>query len=47
MVRVENTRKGISPFYSASNKGGSSSFNYLEVLPTEPSVQRGWFLGGV
>ena len=33
MVRVENTRKGISPFYLVSNKGESSSFNYLEGAP--------------
>ena len=33
VVRVENTRKGMSPFYSVSNKGGSFSFNYLEGAP--------------
>ena len=33
VVRVENTKKGMSPFYSACNKGGSFSFNYLAGTP--------------
>ena len=33
VVRVENIRKRMSPFYSACNKGWSFSFNYLENAP--------------
>ena len=33
MVRVEDAKKGMSPFYSASNKGGSFSFDYLVGAP--------------